>query len=922
MIRIFLLIPFLFLSVHVFAQRSFQVEGVVADTASALQLENAIVTVLQAKDSIFVDHTRADADGGFSFNGLDSGEYILVAIYPNYADFVERFTVSEENPSLDLGPINMLLLSELLDAVVITSRNKVTIKGDTIEFDASQFAVQKNARVEDLLKQLPGFQVDMNGNITALGETISKVLVDGEEFFGDDPTLVTRNIRADMVDKVQLYDKKSEQAEFTGIDDGEEVKTVNIQLREDSRHGTFGKVEAGVATEDLFEAQAMVNSFKGDQKVAAYGTIANNGKTDLGWQNSNRFLGMTPISINIGGSGSTADLDSYGGSYGGQGVPFARNGGGHFDTKWNNKKESINANYKVGDIDITGNRQTIDQNSLPTGILKGDAREDFETYAFRHKADVKYDWDIDSTSRLMLTIDGRSGNTSDHKDRQSMSLNGNDELLNQSEQRTRNDGNFQNVSMTAFWSKKLKKKGRTVSVRLRQLLDQNDGTGYLFSESEFYGDGGVVDSIQTVDQLKTTDRKSSTFMSNIAYSEPLSQFVKLGINYRLTATNSFSSLFSFDRAPDGGYTDIDSAFSNDFKLNQLTNEAGLTANYEKGKHVVSAGMEVSGVSYKQEDRFQRDVLARSFLNVNPRARWTYSLSNQRSLEMNYNGQTRQPSIRQIQPLRSNADPLNIALGNPDLKPSFRHSMRLNYKAYKQVSGTSFNSSVSANMADNNIISSIFTDEVGKSVYSYENLREKRPISFFGRIYYGTELTDTGLNFGGRIMYYGDTYYNRINGALNRTVSNRVLSSFELNQNKLDKYSFIFTVGPTYSASTSSLQEASSSRGWGLDTFLGFTVYLPAKFEIKSNNSYEYAQATQVFDEDFERLILNASVRKKFLKSESLILSIQANDILNQNIGFGRRTRSTGFTQTSYTTISRYFMFSLIWDFTTMGEKGN
>src|SRR5699024_1732498 len=196
--------------------------------------------------------------------------------------------LSEENSSVDLGSVDMMLVSELLDEVVITSRNKIMIKGDTIEFDASQYTVQKNARVEDLLSQLPGFQVDMNGEITALGETISKVLVDGEEFFGDDPTLVTRNIRADMVDKVQLYDKKSDQAEFTGVDDGERSKTLNIKLKEDKKKGYFGKVDAGAGTNEMYQGQAMFNRFNNKQRFSAFGTIGNTGRTGLNWQDADK----------------------------------------------------------------------------------------------------------------------------------------------------------------------------------------------------------------------------------------------------------------------------------------------------------------------------------------------------------------------------------------------------------------------------------------------------------------------------------------------------------------------------------------------------------------------------------------------------------------------------------------------------------
>src|SRR5690606_37952689 len=287
----------------------------------------------------------------------------------------------------------MLLVSQLLKDVVITGRNAIVIKGDTIEYDASKYTIQPNSKVEDLLMQLPGIQVDKDGKITAQGETVQKVLVDGEEFFVDDPTLVTKNIRGDMVDKVQLYDKKSDQATFTGIDDGEKTKTINIQLKEDSKNGMFGKAEAGAATDRLYAGQAMFNKFKGSQKIAGYGTIANTGKMGLNWRDSDRFASSENIEfvgdgimINYGGGD---ELDRA--QYNGQGIPLAHTGRLHYDSKWNDKKESINANYKIGSLEVEGNRNTIREETLKDAINTTNSDQDFNNFTFRQKLDARYE---------------------------------------------------------------------------------------------------------------------------------------------------------------------------------------------------------------------------------------------------------------------------------------------------------------------------------------------------------------------------------------------------------------------------------------------------------------------------------------------------------------------------------------------------
>ena len=257
----------LFVSRIAFAQNNYAVKGVIADSVEHVKLQNSSIAVLQAKDSLLVKYTRAGEDGAFSFNGLAKGKYILLVSYPDYADYTQSFTLDSTKQLRNFGNINITPKSRLLKEVIIKgTAAQMKIKGDTTEFNAKAFVTQPNARVEDLLKQLPGITVDQNGNITAQGEAVKKVLVDGEEFFGDDPTLVTKNIRADMVDKVQVYDKKSDQATFTGIDDGKKEKTINIKLREDKKKGMFGKVEAGDGPQGIYQGELLFNAFKAKQK--------------------------------------------------------------------------------------------------------------------------------------------------------------------------------------------------------------------------------------------------------------------------------------------------------------------------------------------------------------------------------------------------------------------------------------------------------------------------------------------------------------------------------------------------------------------------------------------------------------------------------------------------------------------------------
>src|SRR6185437_4150163 len=393
-----------FFSFSLLAQSTYSVKGVIIDTAANAKLANTSVSVLQAKDSILVKFERAGADGSFTINNLGKGKFILLVTYPGYADYVERFSLDSAHTTHAFGKLSMILKSKLLaDVIIKGTRAAIKIKGDTTEFDPRAFKIQPNAKVEDLLKQLPGITVDQDGKITAQGQTVNKVLVDGEEFFGDDPTLVTKNIRADMVDKVQLYDKKSDQATFTGIDNRKKTKTINIKLKEDKKNGVFGKVNANAGTDGYYEGQLLYNKFKAKQKFSAYGTLANDGKTGLGFQDKNKagvdngdieFVDDGVILVN---SSSNDALDSFDGRYNGKGLPVARSGGLHYDIKWNAEKESLNTNYKIGSIEVNGLTNTATQQSLATGILNSTSNQTFDNYAFRQKLDAVYKLKLDTT---------------------------------------------------------------------------------------------------------------------------------------------------------------------------------------------------------------------------------------------------------------------------------------------------------------------------------------------------------------------------------------------------------------------------------------------------------------------------------------------------------------------------------------------
>ncbi|GAA4338978.1 TonB-dependent receptor [Mucilaginibacter gynuensis] len=899
-----------------------------ADSASNVKLKDASVSILNAKDSTLVSFTRAAENGSFSIGKLNKGKFLLLITYPEYADYVEEFSLDSAKTEHNFKQLNMLLKSKLLAEVLIKgTAAAIKIKGDTTEYNAAAFKIQPNSKVEDLLKQLPGIQVDKDGKITAQGQAVNKVLVDGEEFFGDDPTLVTKNIRGDMVDKVQLYDKKSDQATFTGIDDGEKTKTINIKLKEDKKSGYFGKVDAGIGTKDFYQGQALFNKFKAKQKFSAYGTSSNTGKTGLGWEDSNKYGGgsdgMQFVDDGImyfGGGGD--DLDSFDGRYNGQGIPKAHTGGLHYDSKWNDDKNSINTNYKIGSLAVDGSTNTLSQNTLPTGIIKSNSDQIFNNSIFRQKLDATYQIKLDSTSNLKLTVDGTVKNSETNSDYTSETRNGNDELRNDNTRRLTNKVDGRILNMSAFYTKKFKKAGRTLSVNLAEAFNQSNAKGFLQSNTNLYDSTGVI-SNQKIDQYKTNDTKSSVLSSNIAYTEPFTKAFSVILNYGFGINNSTADRKSFDQSAPGNYNLLNDSLSNDFKLNQFSNQVGAIFNYKKEKHVINFGTKVSDVSFKQVNLYTDDIFKRHFTNWNPQASYQYRFTQQKSFRFNYYGNTTQPTIDQIQPVRVNTDPLNITLGNPDLTPSFNHRFNLGYNSYKVLSGQSIWLSGSYSFTTNPIVSNTFTDSTGRSTYQSFNLSGKKPNNFYANAYFDQKISKGDFNIGLNMSANGNTYYNMINNELNSTKSYTYSAGVSLSKYKQKKYDFWMNFRPNYTKSTSSYMTNGELRknindGKGFNANASFNIYLPGKLQISSDGNYEYKAKTQSFPDDFSQFIWNASIVKTFLKEDNLKVSLTGNDLLNKNAGFTRNTTANSFYQNSYTSIRRYFMLSVVYDFNKMG----
>jgi hypothetical protein len=911
--KLFPTLILLLCGIHYSIAQSYTIKGIVSDTLNSNPLHRASVVLIRTSDTVIQSFTRTAPDGHFETTVPAAGKYVLQVTFPGFADYVE--TVNLKKTTTDMGVLPMVTKSHLLQEFVLKQQiAAIKIKGDTTEYMADSFKVKENATVEDLLKKLPGIQVDKNGQITAQGETVQKILVDGEEFFSDDPKVVTKGLAANAVSKVQVFDKKSEQAEFTGIDDGEKQKTINLELKEDKKKGFFGKVDAGGGTDGYFQNQAMINAFKAKRQVSVFGIASNTDKAGLGWQDADKFgSGNGTTTITDDGdvmtyySGSDDDFSGGSGRYRGEGLPKTWTGGVHYADKWNEGKNHVTGNYRYGQQIVELDGETTVQRILADSSNINDQKKTQFSRNDRHGADVMYDGKIDSNTTLKVTATAGQKNTDVLTDYNTISFTqkgdaGSDTLFNHRTITSNGDAQFINADLTL--RKKFAKKGRTLSFDAKENYKDSKTDGIL--KSVFSND------TPSINQKKLTNTNTLAFSAKATYTEPISKVAFIEGDYSVTVNNSTSSNFSLNKSAGGEYDVLDSNYSSNYKFNVLTNRGGLNMKFVFKKVSFNFGGDVSNAAYLQTDLLHGDTThTYNYVNLFPKANLNYKLGKQTSLSLQYNGYTTQPTINQIQPLQQNNDPLNVIVGNPALKQSFTNNFNLHFNDYKMLSGTYIWSNFNFTTTSN----AITTEQTTTGPYnSTQYINMDGSYAGWGYMGYGKEFkkinTNAGLQFNGSINHTN----NIINGQTNTSDYSSLTFGGYANYEKEEKFDFGFNPDFTYNINKSSISDVSSNY-WVFSAEFNGTVQLPKKFEIGSSADFMIREKTAVFTGNNNVIKWNAFVGKKFLKKDQLELKLSVFDILNQNLGFSRNAQPNLVTQNTYNTIRRYGMINLIWNFT-------
>jgi len=622
-------------------------------------------------------------------------------------------------------------------------------------------------------------------------------------------------------------------------------------------------------------------------------------------------------------TGSHDDLESFDGNYNGQGLPTARTGGIHYDHKWNNDLQSINTNYKIGYLSVEGHKNTQTQNILPSETIKSNADQNFDNNIFRQKLDLTFETRIDTSSTLKLVADATVKNSKTRDNFSSFTQNESDTLLNKNSRSLINNADQQIFNMTEFYARKFKKKGRTLSLNLSQYINDSNAKGYLNSTTNFYNSQtSALDSTQITNQYKTNNTRNAFIGGNITYTESIFKSLSLVVNYGIGWNTSSADRKSFNASSTGMFTVLDTTYSNNYQLNQLSNQLGAILAYNTGKSIFNFGTKATETGYDQTNKYTGGIFKRSFLNWNPTASFQYKFAQQRELKVSYTGNSVQPNIDQIQPIRINSDPLNINIGNQFLKPSFNNAINLTYSSYKTLNNQSIWFNGAYNFTENAIVNNVFTDNTGKNTFQAVNLSGHTNYNYTVGGYFVQRLKHLDVDAGFDMTATGNVSFNMVNNVLNAVKTYTYSTNLLLSKYKQKGYDLRLYTGPNYTISTASLQPDVNNNGFGFNANADCKLYLPGKFKLISNFNYQYKAQTKAFEQSFSRVIINATISKAFLKQQNLQFSVSGNDLLNQNQDFVRSNFGNLITQTFNSTIKRYILFSVTWDFSQMFKKSS
>ena len=909
------------------------VTGTVLDGGDKSPVMQATVQILSLKDSTMVKGNVSDLDGNFALS-VRPGKYLLKISYIGYTTFFRQIEMTRNKPRLNVGNIELQADAIMLgEAVVVAQAPEVTAAEDTLVYNSSAYRVPEGSALEELVKKLPGAEVDENGKITINGKEIKKIMIDGKEFFADDPNIAMKNLPVNIIDKVRAYDKQSDLARATGIDDGEEETVLDLSVKPGMNKGWFGNADLAAGTEDRYSGKIMLNRFWGDNQFTVIGSM--NNVNDQGYP---------------GGGGRFR--------WGGQnGLTAIKMGGFNFSTT-SEKLEtggSVNFNYKDADI--------ISKQASETFVSSDNSSFQNALIAQRNKntaltADFRIEWRPDTMTMLLVRPRLSYGNTDNTESSNSGTFNAEpqnttDELIAAIQEGNLTDlmaeenivntiirnslsksSDF-NVGGSVMFNRRLGKAGRNINFRGTYNYTNSSSEQFSTSETEYFQ---MTDEerLEILNRYISTPTLNNNFSARVSYSEPIFKggFLQFSYNfqYRYSTTDNSTYTMPNDWTIDNGYGGeytgvLDKENSKSAHYTYYNHQAELALRWIREKMRLNVGVsfqpQKTELSYKKGDL--DTVTVRNVFNFTPTLDFRYKFNKTSQLRINYRGRSSQPSMTDLLPIEDTTDPLNIRRGNPGLKPSFTNSFRAFYNTFNTETQRGMVAHVSFSNTMNSVSSRrVYNETTGGYITTPENingnwnlfsmlgsntaLRNKKytintftTASYNNIVSYISDNTETTnddrnktrqLRLGERLRgtYRTDWWEVSLNGSLNYTHSRNNYQE----QNNMDTYDF------SYGASTN--------------------IRLPWNMSIATDLSQNSRRGYSDNSMNRDELIWNAQISQDFLKGNAATVSIQFYDILRNQSNVSRAITAAMRSDTEYNAIYSYCMVHFIYRLNLFGGK--
>ncbi|TDB62384.1 outer membrane beta-barrel protein [Arundinibacter roseus] len=930
---------FLILSMSAFVAQAqtYRLTGTVLDSTSQQGVAGAYVSVeIPGKDTKPV-YTTTDLNGKFEFQGLTQAKYLLKVTYLSYSDALRTVSINElSEPVIQLGTIPLQeSATDLKEVKVVGQIQQSQQKGDTTQFNAAAFKTNPDATTEDLIQKMPGITV-VNGQVQAQGEAVQRVLVDGKVFFGDDATLALRNLPAEIVDKIEVFDRQSDQSQFTGFDDGNAQKTINIVTRTDRNAGKFGKAFAGYGSDNRYMAGGNLNIFGKDKRISIIGLSNNINQQNFSSQDLAGALGGGGNSGRGGGRGGRGGGGGGGGDAASNFLVGQQNGitnttalGLNYSDKWGKNLEVTGSYFfnRSGNANTQNtNRETFLTNA--TGNQFYSEQNNFSNTNLNHRVNFRFEYTLNKNNSFIFSPGISWQNNTSNTMRIGATTLQNGTLLNETDNTQRNESMGLGSNSSLLWRHRFAKAGRTLSVNLSTNINNRTSEGSLYALNQFYNTGRFPGD--TIDQISESLSNTARMGASINYTEPLSKIVQLQFGYTVNLSNSDSKSETFHYVnSEQRYARLDTLLSNTFDNQYLTHRAGLTLRGNKKKVTGAVGVDFQSAGLYSQQLFPRfNEVDQTFTNILPNGFFMFRPSEGKNLRMFYRTSTNEPSITQLQNVVNNSNPLFLTAGNPNLKQEYSHRVNLRYSSSDSKLGRNFFIYGSFNYTGNSITNSTFVAQTPVTLPNGLRLEQGAQLTtpvnldgnwnFRGFVNYGSPIkaikVNLNLNSGVTVTRLPGLINEQLNLSNNYALTQGIVLSSNISTN-LD---FTVAFNGNYNIVRNSLQPQLDNNFFSQNTSARVNWIFGKGFVLQTDlTNQSFRGLGEGFNQNFT--LWNASVGKKFLKDNKGELKLTVFDILAQNNSISRNVTETFLEDVTSRVLTQYAMLTFTYTLRNFGK---